>query len=168
MTFYGRHQHFKRILKNIYSNSTTMKLGKKSWKKIKVYFRNSFLGRITELRAKNLSFFLDSVAVNYLINLSKRLKFKTDSSLKESTALTLMNRTKKKKKNSLVRIISMIVIIAIAINIILSFAFQTEITLIGWLVRIFCMFIAILGLICKIDLQTIKTHSNILRRLGIN
>lgn len=163
--FFRWHSQFGQRINTIYHNSQIFRLAKGSWTRIKISFRYSFLGRITETRQISSGVLDNSKLIQYLFNSYKKWKHKVIQLPQFSSTADLAKDTKKALYSFPVRIISIIVIIAITINVIFSFVIQKEISLWGWLMRGLFLVAAVIGLFCKADWQTIKKNSVFLRKV---
>lgn len=80
-------------LENLYSNNQTSILIQRLWDKIRICFRYSFLGRITELKEENSLLIWDnSIFFNWLLNKYKILKYKIINYTKTSIVLNLIKK----------------------------------------------------------------------------
>lgn len=149
----------------IYRNSQTCKLAEEFWTRIKICFRYSFLGRITEAGQTSSGILDKSKLVQYLLNSYKKGKPKIIQLRQYSSTANLAKDAKKDLYSYPVRILSLIVVITITINVVFSFVFQKEISLWGWLMRGLFLVAAVFGLFCKADWQTIKENSVFLKKL---
>jgi len=152
----------------IYHNSQTYRLIERFWEKIKICFRNSFLGRITETKQTPSGILYNSRTVQYLINYFKSWRDKINHHSRSSLTIDLVKDTKEQLIFFTVRVISIIAITMIAVNVTLSLVLQKKIGLWGWIMRGLFLFVAFLGLFCKANWQTIKRNSIILRKMDKN
>lgn len=152
----------------IYHNSQTYRLVKGFRSKVNICFRYSFLGRITETKQTTSGVLDKSRTVQFLITFYNRWKNKIIHYFKASSTFDLTKNTKNQLDFSPVKIISIIVVIAITINVLLSIALQKQIGFWGWLMRALSLFVAVSGLFCKANWQTIKRSSVCLRKMRID
>lgn len=152
----------------IYRNSLIHRLINRFWEKVKICFRYSFFGRITETRQINPEILDNSRVVQYLFGFYERRKSKIIKSFEASSTIDLAKDTKKDLYFSPVRVTSIIVVIAITVNVFLSIVLQKQIGLWGWLMRGLFLPVAISGLFCKTDWPTVKRNSVFLRKIRID
>lgn len=165
---YRWYKYVEQKLTDIYRHSQTHILINRFWIKTRIYFKYSFLGKITEIK-QPISGVLDSSrVVQYLINFYKRGKDRRIQYFKTSSMSDLAKETKEQFISSPLKVINMIIVIAITGNLFLSIVLQKQISLWGWLVRGLFLSAGIAGLFCKADWQTVKRNSIILRKIGID
>ncbi len=152
-------------MNTIYHNSQVFRLAKGFWARIKICFKYSFLGRITETKQISSRILDNSKLVQHLFNSYKKWKEKIIQLLRFSSTAHLAEDTKKDFFSFPVRTISTILITAVTINVIFSLVLQKEISLWGWLIRGLFLLVAVSGLICKADWQTIKKNSIFFKKL---
>lgn len=163
--FFRWHSQLGQRMNTIYHNSQVFRLAKGFRARIIICFRDSFLGRITETGQISSRVLDNSKLVQYLFNSYKKWKVKIIQLHQFSSTADLAKDTKEDLYSFPVRIISIIVIIAVTINVIFSFVLQKEISLWGWLIRGLFLVAAFFGLFCKEDWQTIKKNSVFLKKL---
>lgn len=149
----------------VYRHSQTCKLAEKFRAGIKISFRYSFLGRITETGPISSGLLDNSKLVQYLLHSYKKWMSKIIQLHQSSSTADLAKDTKKNLFSYPVRIISMIGIIAITVNVIFSFVFRKEICLWGWLMRGLFFSLAVLGVFCQANWQSVKKNSIFLKKL---
>ena len=152
----------------IYHQSQIHKLAKGFWEKLKISFRYSFLGRITEEKQTTSGILDNSRGVQYVFNLYKKGGNKVTRCLRTSSAIILTKKTKKDLYFSPVKITSVILITAIIINVVFSFVLQNKIGIYGWLMRGLLLFLAVSGLFCKAGWPTVKSSSIFLRKMWMH
>lgn len=150
---------------SMYLDSLTHRLIKKVNETIKICFRYSFLGKITQIRETKPALLDDSWVVQYLIHLYKRWKYKITHYLGNSSAANLVKDAKEELYFSSVRMLSLIIIITILINAILSVILQKQMDLWSFFMRILLLFAGTAGLSCEADWLTVKENSVFLRKL---
>lgn len=165
ISLYRRYEKFAQGLGYLYQNSQTCNLAQRSWRKTKDCFRYSFLGRITEIKQMPPVILDNSRTVQYLISFCKRWKSKIVHYSKTSLANELAKDTKEELNFSPAKITSEIIIAVLVFNVFLFFVFQKQIGQWGWLLRGLFLLVALAGLSCEADWQTIKQSSIFLRRL---
>ena len=153
---------------SVYLESFTHRLIKKINEMIKICFRYSFLGRITETDKTPSGTLDNSRAVRYLINFYKRWRDKIICYLKVSFTLSLAKDAKEKLILSPVRIISLIVIITIFVNAVLSVILQKQMGLWGFFMRVLFLFAGAVGLSCQAGWPTVKKSSIFLRKMRMD
>lgn len=150
----------------LYQVSQTYGITQRLCKKIKIIFRNSFLGRGTEIKLVTPEVLDNSRIVQYLISLHKRWREGPTDYLRTSLASGLVRGAKEGLSLSTARTAGTIIITIIIINAFLSLAIHKQIGLWGWLMRGLFLLAACAGLFSKADWPTIKSNSRILRNLG--
>ena len=166
--FYKWYGYIENKLMGIFHNSQTYRLAKGFYGGVKICFRYSFLGRITETRQTASGILDNSRTVRSLINYYNKWNDKIIHYFKASSTIDLAKNTKEQLDSSPVKIISIIIVTAITINVLLSIALQKQIGLWGWLMRALFLFGAVSGLFCKANWQTIKRSSVCLRKMRID
>ncbi len=161
--------HTEQIIGDIYRNSQTHKLISRFWERIKVSFRFSFLGRITNIKGEGNAAVLDnSKTVQYLSDFYKRWRDKVIYCINASKAVSLAKRSEEEFYILPVKTIGIIVVVTVVTNVALSIILGREITLWGWLMRGLFLFVGAPGLFCKADWPIVKGNSIILRKIGAN
>lgn len=166
--FYKKYVSTVKKLNYLYQNSLPHRLINRFWEKIKICFRYSFFGRITETRQTNPEILDNSRGVQYLFGFYERRKSKIIKSFEASSTTDLVKDTKKDLYFFPVKVISTIVIIAIITDVFLSIVLQRTVNLWGWLIRGLLFFVAFSGLFCKADWPTVKRNSIFLRKIRID
>ena len=166
--FYKWYGYIEQRVNYIYFNSQTDRLLNIFSEKIKICFRYSFLGRITETKQINSLVLDNSLVVQYLTNFYKKWKDKITNYLKTSLTISWAKDTKEELYFLPVRMIGIIVVIAIVVNVFLSLALQKQIGLWGWLMRGLFLFVGISGLFCTADWLAIEKSSIFLRKIRRN
>ena len=147
-------------ISSVYLNSFTHRLIARAAESIKVGFKYSVFGRLTEIN-ENVSrnFFETSRTIKILLNWIRNLKNKA---MGFSTTSGFVISSRDMKHTFILRPLKVggiIVITTIMTNLFLSIILQKQITLWGWLMRVLFLFIGIGGLFCNIDWPTLKTSS---------
>ena len=166
--FYKCYSRIEQRVNYIYSNSQTARILNIFWKKIKLYFRYSFLGKITEIESVIPKALDNSWSVQYLTNFYKRWKDKITNYLKTSLTVGLVKDTKEELYFLPVRMIGIIVVVAIVVNVFLSLILQKQIGLWGWLLRGLFLFVAVSGLFCAATWSAVEKSSIFLRKIRRN
>ena len=151
----------------IYHNSQTHSLIGGFWQKIKICFKYSLLGRVTETEQASPVVLDDSSVVQYLINFYKRYKDKITYYLRGSLTIGLAKDAKEQLNSSPAKIISTILITAIFVNAALLVLLQKPIDLWGFLIRLLFLLIATVGISCELDWSRIKASSLFLKKAKI-
>lgn len=146
-------------LNYVYRHSQTAKRLNIFWEKIKVYFRYSFLARLTQIKQISSAVLDNSRTVQYLTNLYKRYNDKIANLLKASFTFNLARDAKNELYFMPVRIISIIVITAIVANLLLSLVLHKPIILWGWLWRGLFLFVAVSGLFSTVAWPAVERSS---------
>ena len=154
--------------RNIYFYSNTHRLVKIFRERIKIYSRYSLLGRLTEINETTLVDLSGSRVIQRLACTNQKLEAIKTHSLESSSVLNLIKRKKKKPVFASIRTISTIFLIAVSINIILSFVLEKQIDLWGWIIRGMFLVTATSGLLCKVDLSTAAKNSLLLKKRRID
>lgn len=165
---YKKCSPFLQNIHRIYSYSHTFKRIRNFKEKTKLYSRNSFPGRLTEI---NKTAFIDSNSsrtIKRLARIHQRLKSLKNSSLKHSWILSFIKRKKKRPYLSPVRILCIILITAIIANAVLSFVFDRSIGPLGWIIRGLFLFAAIFTLFSKASMSLTHKNSWILKKLRLD
>jgi hypothetical protein len=156
-------------IEDMYRNSRTHKLISVFREKIKVCFRFSFLGRITDIKAQRHTIVLDnSRTFHCLIYFYKKLKNKIIFYLNTSKAAGLTKEAKEEFYILPVKTIGIIAVAAIIVNITISVILQRNISLWGWFLRALFLFTGISGLFCNAKWPVVKEGSIFLKRINRN
>ncbi len=155
-------------ISSVYLESFTYRLIKKMNETIKACFRYSFLGRITEIKEAEPTLLDDSRAVQYLIHFYRRWKYKITHYSGNSLGAKLVKDAKEELFFSFVRMISLIIIITILVNAVLSVILQKQIGLWSFFIRVLFLFAGAAGLSCHADWPTVKKSSVFLRKMRMD
>lgn len=149
--------HYSQIhgfLKNIYLSA-------------KVYFRESFLGRLSGIKKEfNLLILKDSKLISWILLSYKVCKNRLIAYFKNSGLATLIEKVKKNLCFRPLNIFSFVIVISILANILLSLLLNQKINSFGWIIRLLFLFIGTFNLNSSIDWPTIKSNSLFLRLLS--
>jgi len=160
-----RYCFFEEQLNETYKNSQTYRITQGLKNKIKVYFRYSFLGTISEIKENENNIVLEeSKIVRYLINSYKKFKLRAISYFDTSIARSSLNELTKELYFSPIKNLSIIIVVAILINIIFSILLKKEIGLLGWFIRIFFLLIGLNGLSSNATWEDIKKTSYFIKQ----
>jgi hypothetical protein len=162
-----RYCYLQQRIDKIYKYSQIYRLIQGLGNEIKVCFRYSFLGRITDIEKEESKMILDnSWIMQYFLSFYKRWKSKFIYCLKTSKVMNLIKETKGEFYILPVKRGSTIVVIAVVTNITLSIILQKDISLGGWLIRGALLLLGIAGLFCIADYQSFKDSSIIFKLLS--
>jgi hypothetical protein len=126
----------------------------------KLYFRYSFLGRLTDTCSKRNSFFEESKIIRGVSNIYKKTKHRLKHYLEASLTNKLVKLLRKDFSLFAVRNISIAVIAFVAADIFFSIVIlKKKIELQGWLIRGLLIYIGIGGLFCNANWQDVKENS---------
>ena len=151
-----------------YSYSHTHKRIKNFKEKIKLYTRTSLPGRLTEINKTTLIDSNSSRTIQKLARVHQRFYSKKTSSLKHSSILGFIKRTKKKPSLSSAGILCMILITAVTTNVAFSFVLDKSISLWGWIIRGIIFFTAIITLFSNTSMSATKKSSCFLKKLRLD
>jgi len=164
--FYKKwHSNIGQKIEEVYCSSQIYKSLKRFWEKIKIYFRYSFLGKITEIKQVNPATLNNSRSVQCLLNCCKKWKVRIIKYLETSLTITWTKDIENDLYFSPIRIISSILVVLILTNAVLSVALNKRLELWGFLIRVLFLFTATIGLSCKTNWTIIKKDSLFLRTM---
>lgn len=164
---YHRYCLIEKWLQEKYINSQIHKLSTTFYKGIKISFRYSFLGKITELEYKDNSQILDnSKFILWLINEYKIWKNRVTNYSMTSAFFASTQEIKKELYYLPIKTLSIILVVAILTNIFFSLLFKKEIVSLGWAMRLFLLIIGLGGLFCNADREGLKQSSLILKYIN--
>jgi len=152
---------------SVYLNSFSYCLFRKIVAAIKIGFKYSFLGRVTEIREPNAVVLDNSRVARYSIDFYKRWKDEIIHYSKTSSTISLAKDTKEELIFSLVRMISSIIIITILVNAILFVILQKQMGLWSFLIRVLFLFVGTAGLSYEADWSMVKKSSIFLRKMRV-
>jgi hypothetical protein len=161
-------EHFitSRIYK-IFTESQTYRLMVKFQEGTRVNFKYSFLGKMTEIdEGQNINILESSNTMKLLMGLSDKYKYKILNYFKASAISNSIDKLNKGFYLFPIKTASMIIIIAIITNIIISFFLKREIGLFGWFMRGIFLFMAINGLYSYTSWEELNKTSYFLKRLN--
>jgi len=145
---------------SVYLSSFTHRLIRKTIEAIKIGFKYSIFGRLTEIDDDaSRNFFETSRTTKILLNWIRNLKNKA---MGFSTTSSFVISSKDMKHTFILRPLKVggiIIITTIMTNLFLSIILQKQITLWGWLMRVLFLFIGISGLFCDATWEDIKKTS---------
>lgn len=151
---------------SVYLSSFTHRLIAKIAKSIKIGFKFSIIGRLTEInKDASRNFFQTSKVTKILLNWVNNLK---NGTIKLSVTSNYVTSTKTLRQTfflSPLKVGGIIVITTIMVNLTLLIILQKQITLWGWWMRGLLLLIGISGLFCNADWPTIRSNSLILRKI---
>lgn len=165
---YKGYRKIKQRTINIFCYSQTWRLVKGLRTGVKTCFRNSFWGKITEIKQTSSGVLDSSRAVRYSICFYKRWRNKIIGYSQTSLVTEALKDTKEQFVLVPLKIISTIIVTAILVNVALSLVLHRPIGLWGWLMRALFLFSGIPGLFCRADWLAIKQSGIFLRKAKIN
>jgi len=134
--------------------------------RIKVCFRYSFIGKITETKEDlNFVFLNNSKIIRRLGYLYAKGSNKIDNCLQTSIVADILRRCKKEFHLLQMKKVGIVISIAVMANLFFSILLKIEISLFGWLMRGLILFVGIAGIFCNADWLTISSNSKILRKI---
>jgi len=151
----------------VYLDSQTCKLIFKLQNGTSLNFKYSFLGRISKIgQGQNLAILETSRAVGRLRELFDKYRDKMLNYLKTSVIANSISTLNKNLYLFPVKTASIIIIIVMITNILLSILLKKEIWLLGWFVYGVFLFIAVNGLYSNISLEELAKTSYFLKCLN--
>lgn len=155
---------FTQKLNKVYKNSQTDIFFQDIWRRIKTYFKYSFLERISDICKKENSRVLDkSELIRYLANIYVRHKQKIYAYGKNSGLGSLLKKTKKETALFPLNRVSIIIVAATLTHTVFSVIFKKDIELWNWIMRVLIIFIGLSGSFCRASWQEVKRTSYFLR-----
>ena len=152
----------------IYENSRTHRITERLLANIKVYFRHSFLGVVTEINEDNdFQILYESKFIHWLLGLYNKWKKNFVYYLTNSETANLIEKSKSEFRNAPLKTASVIAIVAIVTNIVLSISLNKDVGLLGWLVRLALLFVGLGGIFCDAKLDEVEKTSFILKKLNV-
>ncbi len=153
---------------SVYLSSFAHGLIGKTAESIKIGFKFSIFGRLTEINEDaSRNFFQTSKATKIFLNWLNYLKNVTIRLSVTSNCVTSTKTLRQALFLSPVKIGGIIVITMIMTNLVLSVILHRHIALWGWLIRGLLLSIGISGLFCNADWLTLRNSSLILRKFCI-
>lgn len=166
--FWRLHYYFRQRVYEIYKNSQTFIPIQRLWDKIRICFRYSFLEKITNTREEgNNMVFNESKVVRWWINLYRKRKQEVSFFLKISRTNSSVKELKKELNYLTVKNTSIIMVVAILTNIMLSILLKKQILLLGWIIRYLLLSMGISGLFCNATWKDIMRTSYFIRQINI-
>ncbi len=157
---------FADLLYRIYAESRIYRVIRGLFIRTKIYFKFSFLGKITDLeRQQDIAVLQESAVIRWLVNLYKIVKQRISIYLTYSRTNSLYLSLKKSFYFFPVKTISTIVISAVITNTALSIFLKREIGLLSFFMRLLLLFAGLSGLNSQADWPTAKENSLVLRTL---
>ena len=133
-------------------DSCVYRLSGEFWKRVRVCFRYSFFGKITEISQPGIATFAifnNSRTVRYLAMVPKRVKEWNVKYLKMSSIVDCTEKIKQQLYFLPIQTISIVIVTALIVNMLLSVMLQKQLSLWGWFARAVFLFLAIAGLFSK-------------------
>lgn len=152
-----------RCLNSYYENSRVYYLSNRFFSGTSAFFQHSFLAEFTQVSAQENENMLINSKIGYLV---EQIRSRIASVLNHndtSGIIILMRRIGKTISATPVKTGSIIMVLAIIMNIVITLLLKKEIDSFGWLMRAIFLFLGINGLFSNVDWPTIKNNSLILR-----
>lgn len=155
-----KYRYIDSCLKNFYRDSQAYHLISRAFGNLKKKSKYSFVNRISEIRKEgNAEPLNNSRIVRYWMNWLRMKKNSLSFYLSLSKIAGFIKATVKEICCSPLRAGGIIVILAIMVNVALSFLLKKEIGLFGWVMRGIFLFMGINGFLCNTDWLAIKNNS---------
>lgn len=143
-------------------NSFIHRLIKDVFEAIKIGFRFSLFGRLTEIEPGISSDFFETskiikVVLSWMRNFKDKLTNVSTGSIFFASIIALKSDFSLKP----LKAGGIIVIVAVTTNLVLAMILERQLSLVGWVVRGLLLFIGISGLFCNSDWEGIKRTSKI-------
>ena len=152
--------YIEKCVSNVYAGSYTHICFKECFKIIKIYFKNSILGRMTEMETSQDTAILDnSKFFGYLCNVYRENMLKFKNYFSTSKSVSLIDSIHCAINSAPVKTVSFITTIAIIVNSILSIILKKDITLWAYVLRGLIFFVSVSSYNSEIEWQTIKENS---------
>mgnify|MGYP001581045675 CR=1 FL=1 len=150
----------------VYKDSWISRNLEKFLNQVKVCFRYSFLGRITETGGEdNREIFYNSKAARWIVNSCNVRKNRIVNYVNSSIIINSMAEVEKELHFLPVKAGGMVIFTAILTNMFLSLFLHKEIKLFGWVIRAVLLFAAFWGMFCKVGWEELKKTSWFVRRI---
>lgn len=147
-------------------NSFTYRLIKDAFASIKIGFKFSVLGRLTEIGGVSLrNIFQTSKIIKAVLNWVVNFKGALSGITVDSVLFNAMETLKFDFLLSPLKAAGIMVIVAVATNLVLSLILQRQIILWGWAMCGLFLFIGISGLFCKANWEDIKSTSTVFNKI---
>jgi|GEM_PF-6486491 len=154
------------FLNRVYRDSRTFLVFEKPLQKMKVYFKFSFLGRLTAARTQETTMILDESSVLKFLNRNFIwLKKSISDCISESLILKSFKEFSAGFYVAPIKTVSRVMVLLILLNIVFLLFLQKEIALLGWVFRFCFLIIGLIGLAYKMKWQDLEKTSFILRKL---
>lgn len=132
--------------------------------KIKLCFKYSFLGRISEMKEKShIAILEESKVLRFLIGLYKKWQYQIISYFRISKTDILIGEFKQEFTLVPIKSASLIIIMAILMDTIISISIKQKIALLGYFIRGLLLFAGFAGINSKADWPVVKNSSAILK-----
>ncbi len=151
----------------VYKDSWISRSLEKSLSQIKVCFRYSFLGRITEIGGEGRPEILDnSKVVRWILNKYNIWKDGIVNYTNSSIMINLVAEVKKELYFLPVKTGGMIVFMAVLTNMVLSLLMGKEMGMFGWSMRGALLFVSFWGMFCEVTWEELKRNSWFIKWIG--
>lgn len=147
-------------MRAVYLESVTHRLIEKMNETVRICFRYSFLGRITETGQTAPLGLGNSRMLQYLLHFYRR----GINCLSNSATVSVAQNLQRELYCFPVKIISIIVITTVMVNAFLLVILQIKLDLWNFLIRVLLLFVATAGLSCEADCPTVKKSSIFLKK----
>lgn len=156
-------------ISSVYLGSSTHRLIRNTIEAIKIGFKFSIFGRLTEIEQDvSRNFFETSKATRIALNWMRNSKDALIAFSAPSTLVTSLRSLRYDFFSRSLKFGSITIITTVTVNVILSIILQKQISLWGWVMRGLLLFIGINGLFCNVDWSTLKRNSIFLSKGDIS
>ena len=157
-------QWWDNLWQNSYSRHLIYRLIRRFWYKIKLCFKYSFLGKISETKDNgNMAILEKSKVLRFFVDLYKKWKHQIISSFRISKTDILMREFKHEFALLPIKTVGLVIVIAILTNIIISIFIKQKITLLGYFILALLLFAGFAGINSKAGWPVVKNSSTILK-----
>jgi len=159
-----RYRHVEDNFEKAYRKNVAYAFARTLFMKTKKYFRSSFIGKITDMKkGKGLLILDNSILIRWMSPIFKMMKERAADYLKQSKIVNFFKKIKGNLRLDPLKSISLIIVVLILANMVLSVLIKKEIDLFGWIIRGGFLFAALSGLFCRAGWNEVKNTSFILR-----
>lgn len=156
-----------RFLDRLCRDSGTLSLLLNLSQKTGIYFRYSFLGRLTEDRTEETSRALSESFISKLLNKKfNSLKESISDYFRESLIARALNELARMLDSAPMKTVGPLIILFIILNIVLSLSLKGQIDLSGWIFRLCFIIVGLICWTCNAKWQDLKKTSFVLRKLN--
>lgn len=155
---------------NLYKKSHIPNLLGCLYNRMTLYFKYTFLWKITEIKEKDILLILEnSKFVSWLLGVYSPWKHKMTSYFRKSAVANLKDAIAKELYLLPVRTTSIILVTIIITNTFFSIVLlsrEKEITLLAWIIRVLFLIIGLAGLFCNVNFEDIKRTSFVVKYMN--